>query len=106
MKIKPGVDLRGLQPQMAVAAMIAEGVWAMHGKTELTITSGAEGKHMTNSLHYKGLAIDIRLPSADPAAAVLALRANLGAQFDVVLEVDHIHLEFDPKEKDQHLNAP
>lgn len=97
MRIKPGVDIRGLQPQMAIAAVIAERVYAAHG-AELMITSGAEGQHMEGSLHYKGLAIDIRLPAPDKIAAdVLALRASLGAQFDVVLEKDHVHIEFDPK---------
>lgn len=97
MKIKPGVDLRGIQPEMAIAAVIAERVYAAQG-AELMITSGVEGKHMAGSLHYKGMALDLRLPpAAKIPATVLALRGSLAEQFDVVLEVDHIHVEFDPK---------
>lgn len=103
MKIKPGVDLRGIQPQMAIAAMVAEKVYAANAAGELCITSAVEGQHMQGSLHYKGMAIDVRLPSSREKlagaipAVLLALRQDLGAQFDVVLEKDHIHVEFDPK---------
>lgn len=102
--MKPGVDLRGIQPQMAIAALIAERLYAAHG-AELMITSGVEGQHMVGSLHYKGLAIDLRLPdwpANNPITAstvVSGLRSSLGAQFDVVLEKDHIHVEFDVHEK-------
>lgn len=95
MKIKPGVDLRGLQPQMVIAVQVAQWVY---GAQELTITSGSEGEHMAGSLHYKGLAVDIRLPAPDKIAVViLGLRGSLGKQYDVVLENDHIHIEFDPR---------
>ncbi len=100
MKIKSDVDLRGLQPQMAIAAIVAASVYAANG-AELMITSGTEGTHMKGSLHYKGLALDLRLPGFSGEAAtnllVSNLRANLGPQFDVVLEGTHVHIEWDPK---------
>jgi hypothetical protein len=110
MRIKPGVDLRGLRPQMVIAALVAERLYATQGAdADLMITSGREGTHMSGSLHYVGLAIDIRLPGsftgqtsavakAKAKTMVADLIAHLGAQYDVVLEVDHIHIEFDPKD--------
>lgn len=71
MKIKPGVELRGIQPQMAIAALIAQEVY-IEEASELMITSGVEGQHMATSLHYKGLALDLRMvdwPKNDAAKA-------------------------------------
>ena len=95
--IKRGVDLRGLQPQMALAYTIACQIW--HGKC--TITSGSDGVHGPNSLHYKGKALDLRTRDLPPAVVMdihTDLKTALGEQFDVVIEEDHIHVEFDPKD--------
>jgi len=108
--IKPGVDLSNLAPQMAVAYTIACGVYAKHtGNTfgQCVITSASDGVHSPNSLHYSGKALDLRTKHLIPAVVpflVRDLKLALGEQFDVVLETDHIHLEFDPKEpaKDSH----
>ena len=99
--IKNGVDLRGLSPQMAIAYTIACGIYAGHGK-RCRITSGVEGKHGPNSLHYKGQALDLGTREYPEQLKVLIrdeLKEALGAQFDVVLEATHLHIEFDPKEK-------
>lgn len=99
--IKAGVDLRGLQSQMAIAYVIACTIWAERAGVPCVITSGSDSKHGPNSLHYKGRALDLRtnsLRSEQVHPIYIALKEALGAQFDVVLEVDHIHLEFDPKE--------
>ena len=101
--IKLGVDLRGLTPQMAVAHTIACWVYfKCIGKPyACVITSGSDGTHGPNSRHDKGNALDLRtntiLPEQLPQV-VKDLKWALGAQFDVVLESDHIHVEFDPKE--------
>lgn len=97
-QIKHDVDLRGIQPQMAIAIAIAASVYAARGGgSDLMITSGVEGTHMVGSLHYKGLAVDLRMPSANRTAVRDALADALGPQFDVILEADHVHLEYDPK---------
>jgi len=69
------------------------------------ITSGADGKHMATSLHYKNRAFDVRIwniaggnGKEEAAAWVIRLKSTLGNNYDVVLESDHIHIEFDPKE--------
>jgi hypothetical protein len=67
---------------------------------EAVITSARDGLHMKNSLHYQGKAIDLRTYDMKPGGAeavVRELRVTLGRDFDVVLESDHIHLEYDPK---------
>lgn len=95
--IKSGVDLRGLSPQMAIAYTIA---CKVYGQYACVITSGSDGKHGPNSLHYSGQALDLRTNNLPPQAVqsiVDRLKEALGAQFDVVLESDHIHIEFDPK---------
>ena|SRR3990167_11277587 len=72
----------------------------------VTVTAGSDGHHGEQSLHYKNLAVDLRTghswspPLMTPQEAKdirdeLALR--LGAGYDVVLEGDHIHAEYDPK---------
>lgn len=106
--IKAGVDLRGLTPQMAVAYTIASLVYRDKAGISCVITSGSDGKHGPNSLHYHGKALDLRTnnlrgPLVHPV--YLALKEALGAQYDVVLEADHIHCEFDPKEPDKDTEA-
>lgn len=95
--IKPGVKLH---PSTAWAAgmPIVREVFRDFGYTA-TITSGRDGKHMTGSLHYSGQAFDFRsrdIASADLHHLVATLAEALGKEFDVVLESDHIHVEFDP----------
>ena len=102
--IKHGVDLRGIQPQMAVAYSIAASVYSMKAGARCVITSCSDGRHGPNSLHYKGMALDLRTSNLRPDQVhpvYITLKEALGEQFDVVLEDDHIHLEFDVKEKEK-----
>lgn len=75
----------------------------------LVITSANDAKHMKNSLHYKDKAFDFRIwniqaqnSSERHALArfwVARINYELGEDYDVVLEKNHIHAEYDPKEK-------
>lgn len=99
MQLKQGAQIRGMRPEMAIALVVIESAFAKQGE-HLVITSGTDGTHMPGSCHYKGLAVDIRLPSNPENASVLVQRLKLWlpqSEFDVVLEKDHIHVEFDPK---------
>lgn len=100
--IKPGVDLNGIKPVMAIAYTIANQVYVERGFI-CTITSGRDGNHMPGSLHNAGLAIDIRTRNIDSLQDKRYMRdeiaRRLGDQFDVVLESDHIHIEFDSRAK-------
>lgn len=65
---------------------------------DMVITSLNDGKHMVGSLHYEGKAADLRIWGLkDPAAVEKRIAILVGTDFDVILEKDHIHVEYDPK---------
>jgi hypothetical protein len=79
------------------APMLEEGiVW---------ITSAADSEHMEGSLHFRNHAYDIRIKNiigdVQYEARLWAerMQIELGDDYDVLLEKDHIHVEYDPKEK-------
>ena len=97
--LKPGVRIFGVKPEIVLALQIAESVWQAQCGQPLVVTSVTDGRHMPESLHYQGLAADLRLPSVpDLEALRSALAVALGPEFDVILERDHYHLELDIKE--------
>ena len=104
--IKPGVDVRGIGQEILLGAVILSGVFWRHG-IPLLITSCRDSKHKDGSLHYIGDAVDIRLPSRFNNTDNIDLkllgegRDALSEQYDLVLEADHLHLEFDPKVDDK-----
>ena len=66
----------------------------------MVVTSVMDGKHRPGSLHYVGYAADLRtwaIESDHLAEFTQGLAEELGEEFDVVLEKDHIHIEFQPK---------
>lgn len=86
---------------MFSAAIMVEPIFVEAGQ-ELVITSGTDGKHGLHnaSLHPAGLALDFRsrdLAERSLQSVVVRARSALGPAYDVVLERDHIHVEFDPK---------
>ena len=44
-----------------------------------------------------GCGVDLRRPPVKAAEIVADAKARLGDDFDVILEGDHIHAEFQPK---------
>jgi hypothetical protein len=99
--IKPGAKMSGLRPEILLAAICAERVFdAMTDGHDLCITEATGGKHGVGSLHYVGCAIDIRTRGIPPGLLVRIrdmIAEKLGTEYDVVLESDHIHIEFQPK---------
>jgi hypothetical protein len=100
-RLKQGVRLRDLSPQMALAAAI---VASCYGDFDCTITSANDSKHSARSYHYKGNALDFRTKdyAGDKAALERRVREALGAEFDAILEAlgqdnEHLHVEYDPK---------
>ena len=100
-QIKPGVNMSGLRPEMAIVISIAESViQEFEPAVGLVITSALDGKHSRASLHYVGFALDFRtreLPEELKISFADELRIALGRQYDVVLEKTHLHVEFQPK---------
>ena len=73
-----------------------EAVFKEQGE-DLCITSTYEGNHGGGSLHYANQAFDLHLVQEAQEQMARILRARLGTAFDVVLEGDHFHVEYDPK---------
>lgn len=99
MTIKNGVNVVGLQKEIIIALPTIDNVVSSEVSC-LVITSALEGHHGKGSLHPLGYAIDIRLPYKDEllnVKIVNVLKIRLGKDYDVVLETNHIHIEFDPK---------
>lgn len=103
MKLKVGVRLKDLQPQMVLAALIVERIFVERGGA-CTITSANDSTHSATSWHYKGRALDFRTHDfpGDKQELLAALKAELDSDFDILLESlggpqEHIHVEYDPK---------
>jgi hypothetical protein len=99
--IKPGADVRFLCPEIASKAFNISAIYEFHGQAGAAfITSGNDSTHKTGSKHYQNRAIDLRTRGM-AVEKVKAIHADLvklyGRDFDVILEKDHIHLEYDPK---------
>jgi hypothetical protein len=95
-QLKPGVRAAGVRPEIVLALRVAEGIWKTQGQ-DLVVTSLTEGNHSRTSLHYAGAAADLRIWNLDAEQARQELAEALGDDYDVVLETDHIHCEFQPK---------
>lgn len=96
MLLKAGVDISRLNRQARRTLWIVSNIYWLNGD-ELVITSTYEGTHSPSSLHYHNDAFDVRLPvGIKPEDMVNKLKARLGEDFDIVLEADHIHIEYDP----------
>lgn len=98
MRLKPGVVLSLGAPMARVLSLIDSTYEKVTG-LEMVITSGSDGVHMTGSRHYTGEAIDLRIMALDVKDKIRlrsALASVLGVNFDVVLEMDHLHIEYDP----------
>jgi len=98
MLLKPGVDISRLRPPIRRALCVLDEIYKKYD-SELVITSTYDGNHLPCSLHYQHLAVDFRFPKSQINMVVSEIRNRLGSDYDVVVESDHIHLEYDPKEK-------
>lgn len=107
LSIKPGASVRGLRAETLLGLMVAYSVFDKFG-IDMTLTEGEGSTHGYGSLHYVGLAVDIRefnVPDHLLPAVREAIHKALGnddakgivSEYDFVLESDHFHLEFQPK---------
>jgi hypothetical protein len=101
MLLKVGVITEGVQPPTWYALGIFEALYYKYGY-ELTVTSLVDGVHPdAKNIHGRGFAADLRTNGV-PAGVLLqivgdarTLLYKLG--FDIVVETDHTHVEYDPK---------
>jgi len=87
------LSLCHLHSEMVPAMVAVEAVWG----PKAIVTSDCGGKHMVGSKHYQGYALDFRtrhIPKRKQPALAFAVGELLGNDYDVVLEVDHLHVEF------------
>lgn len=101
MKLKRGVDQSDVKHQIWFAIGFVDAVTQALDLGEAVVTSLRDGTHSVNSLHYKGLAADFRTRDFTPEAQKAlqaAVHEGLNPRgYDVLLESDHLHVEFDPK---------
>lgn len=100
---KDDVEIGGVQPETVLALTMCNEVFKEKGY-DTYITSLVDGKHGKGSKHYIGFAFDLRTKHLQGGyLGSLALKITdtikkvLGINFDVVLEKNHIHVEYDPK---------
>lgn len=95
---KDSVRFEGVSSAIVLAIVRAVDIYETYG-ADCWITSLNDSTHMIGSRHYVGTAVDLRtrtLSDRDVATVASLLRDALGPAFDVVLESDHLHIEYDP----------
>lgn len=98
MLIKQGVDISRLHRHIRRALSASAKVLTLYG-IEIVVTSTYEGNHDAGSLHYANDAFDIRNIGKGKESIIAGMKNELGEDYDVVNEGDHIHIEYDPKMK-------
>lgn len=103
MRIKNNsVSLIGLQPQMRLVLKYVDIVYESFGQ-EPVITAGTESTndnkfiHSAGSYHPFGFALDFRTRyfTKDVIDEIVeTLKINLGSEYDVIYEGNHLHIEF------------
>lgn len=96
----PTVNL-DVNPVFEKAVPVLKTAWIMLG-LECVVTSGKDGEHSKKTAHKDGNALDLRTWDIQKHMMPLAFARNLsnallqvcGPVFYVVLERDHIHLEY------------
>ena len=100
-RLKRGVKVQGLQPEMLLALMVAQAAF-LEKAIQLVITSALDGQHSARSKHKLGYAVDLRTRDMPPGDMALNLagkiKSALGNEYFVLLESDHIHIQFNGSE--------
>ena len=101
MKLKEGVDIRFLRPELGRYLPNIEAILNWHASDpdfEFVLTSANDGTHSPGSLHFKNRALDIRVwhLTKKQRRAICADIRKLDPALDVVDEGSHLHVEHDP----------
>lgn len=98
-RFKPEVRIGYIDARLA-DVLQAACVWSYRVRVDVEVNSIEDGfgVHMTDSLHYVGLAIDLDTvgdKEADTQELAEYLRRVLHPQYDIVFEGSHVHVEYD-----------
>ena len=103
--VKRGASIEGCRPEILLAAIKIESLYAKHG-VDLVITSGSEEyEHDAyRSAHYRGDGQDWRIksiPKQDRKKLLRAIKRKLGPNYVVIHEnigtpQEHIHAHWSP----------
>jgi len=100
---KSEVQSDGVAPEIWYAIGVANALRTFAGLPHVVVCAMKDGKHMRQSLHASGHAVDLRTHDLSPDTTLdwsQRVNAWLNEQgFDVVLEHNppHLHIEHDPK---------
>ena len=97
--LKQGVRLLGVKPETVAAMIVANSIFQKR-EVPFVVTSVVDGKHRRGSRHYSGYAFDVRTRNLSQTHAIdvhKEMKDALGDDYDVLLESNHIHIEYDPK---------
>ena len=98
MRLKTTVSALGAKPEIIIAILVACEVYGEFG-IDMVVTSLTDGKHGAHSHHYKGHAVDLGVTGMTAQQrhdCTEEIITRLSAQYQVIDEGDHIHVEFDP----------
>ena len=92
------VTLENCDTTVMEALCAAASVWKRYGVRYLTIASASEPAHPDTSPHFLGYAVNL-LSRSLPNVFAMAddLRQLLDDDFDVLVNADHIHIEYNPR---------
>lgn len=104
--LKHSVKVRGVTPELLIGIMA---VWSVYEEYEFPclITSLNDSEHGHGSLHFSGNGVDFRVrdPSGDwnipdrtRVEMAQDIKILLTDDYDFVIELDHFHLEYQPKD--------
>ena len=95
------VQVAHLSTGILLALQVANEVY-LEFDLDTVITSGNDGAHSYASRHYANDAVDLRTHGlSDTEAEEVRDRISeaLGMDYDVILELDHLHIECQPKRR-------
>lgn len=98
-QFKEGVSVDGIKKETIEIIVILNTYFELRIGKPFVITSCTDGKHMKGSKHYSGYAIDIRtrhLSATEIDNFIAWFKSHHDEEYDIVLEKDHIHVEYDP----------
>lgn len=101
LRFKPEVRVFVFTEQITTV-LYAATLWSARTRLDVEVNSIEDGPgvHMTSSLHYSGLALDLDTvgdKDADTRELAEYLRRALPPGYDVLFEIDHVHVEYDMK---------